>query len=96
MNCDSPRIQLSKELVEEIGNPAVVQFLMVENQIAIMPAADENQGLNVCKNNYIYCAELARSIMELYGKEVAGSQKMGSYHLQQVDENTVAAIVSLN
>ena len=97
VDCESPRMQLGKDLLEDIGSPEIVELFLTDKNVIVMKSRDDKSGYKVRKHNTIYCAEFTRQVMLIAGIDRgSGSTKCGSYHLQQYDENTVAAVISFD
>ncbi len=97
INCDSPRMKIGKELHSDLQNAERIEVLFTDENVVLIPARSENSGIKLGKSNILYNAAIVRKIQKLAGiEETPGSTKIGSYHMQKFDENTVAAVISFN
>lgn len=89
------RTKLSRNLLEDIDNPEYVDVFLTEKNVIFCKARDVS-AFSVKSDGIIYNTDLARKIAELANIEVQtkGSKKSGTYHLQQLDDERVAAVVS--
>ena len=97
INCDSPRLKIGKQLYSDLQNAERIEVLFTDEHVILIPARNENSGIKLGKGNILYNAAIVRKIQKLAGiEETPGSTKIGSYHMQKFDENTVAAVISFN
>lgn len=89
------RTKLSRNLLEDIDNPEYIDVFFTEKNVIFCKACDVS-AFSVKSDGIIYNTDLARKIAELANIEVQtkGSKKSGTYHLQQLDDERVAAVVS--
>ncbi len=59
------RIKLSKGLLNQLGNPTEVEFILNEDKSGMILIASEN-GLNISKGGTIYSAELVQKLTESF------------------------------
>jgi hypothetical protein len=89
------RTKLSKNLLDDIDNPEYVDVLFTDKNV-IFCKSNGNSAFAVKSDGIIYGTALAKKIAELANIEVQtkGSTKAGTYHLQQLDDERIAAVVS--
>lgn len=90
---NSSRLQISKQLLADIGNPEMIKFLTTEANV-ILSASNSSSDCKLGKNGIIYNSKLAKKVAEMSGAEIKdkGSTKIGSYHLQSFNGDTVAVV----
>lgn len=89
------RTKLSRNLLEDIGNPEYVDVFLTEKNVSFC----KSNGISefaVKSDGIIYGTSLAKKIAELAGVEIQtkGSTKAGTYHLQQLGDERIIAVVS--
>lgn len=89
------RTKFSRNLLDDIDNPEYVDVFFTEKNV-IFCKSNGNSAFAVKSDGIIYGTALAKKIAELANIEIQtkGSEKAGTYHLQQLDDERIAAVVS--
>lgn len=89
------RTKLSRNLLEDIGDPEYVDVFFTEKNV-IFCKSNGVSAFAVKSDGIIYGTVLAKKIAELANIEIQtkGSAKAGTYHLQQLDDERIVAVVS--
>lgn len=96
---NSTRLQISKSILADLDEPEAVKIHIADKNIAIFSTQkDSHNSLKLGKGGIIYNTELAKKILQISGVDVKekGSTKLGSYKLQKLDDDTLAAVVSFD
>lgn len=96
---NSTRVQLSKPLFTDLGEPEAVKFGVdpERKMITVLPvSATSAKAVPVGKERIIYSTPLAKKIIEVSTADVKekGSTKLGTYEVQEFDEDTAMAVIS--
>lgn len=93
----SARIQIAKRLYADLGQPNAVKVLFVDRKLALIPVdLSAPNALKLGKDATIYETALTKKTVDYFGitPKDSGTTRFGSYHMQQHDDGTIAAIVS--
>ncbi len=93
------RLQISKNLYADLGEPKAVRVLFVDRRLALIPAdLSAPKAVKLGKEPIIYDAALTQKTVDHFGVTTkdSGTTRFGSYHMQECDDGTLAAIVSVD
>lgn len=96
------RTRLSAQLWEELGTPATVEVLQMDQALIILPARENAKLLKVGKGRYLYDTATAKAIAKLAGIDLESNEsksvQVGSYEINTLedDENFKVAVISFD
>ena len=93
------RLQMSKNLFADLGEPKALKVSFVNGKLALIPAdLSASHAVKLGKDPIIYDTSLTLKTIEYFGitPKDTGTTRFGSYRMQQNADGTVAAIVSVD
>lgn len=96
---NSSRVQLSKALFTDLREPEAVKFGFnpERKMVTVLPTdAVSAKAVKIGKERIVYNTPLAKKIIEVSGADVKekGSTKIGTYEVQEFNEDTAMAVIS--